>query len=184
MPHLKGKHKGKTGKIDVMEDIIGTEELSGTYKGRKHNWKVLKAEKFAKEKMEADHIAAIRKKKEDEIRQVLQDTGYVEEVNRKIGLLLTWVMNPDAYRYLHMLMELEPVVCQELMKHLIEPMDIKRLDEYLEAIQSRGHGPRSRITLDTVIKLERKIKKIKPKIMVERDGKRKELNKVIGRRVA
>lgn len=175
MPHMRGKNKGKTGKIEQIEEYLGTEELSGTYEGRKHNWKIINAEKLVKAKMEADAVAAYRKKREGEIRKVLVDTGYVEEVNRKIGLLLTWVMNPDAYRYLCMIMATEPLVCQEMMKHLILPMDIKRLDEYLDAIRTRGHGPIKRITLDTVIKLERQVKKIKAKIMVERDGRRREL---------
>ncbi len=177
MPHLKGKYKGKTGKIDVVEDIIGTEELSGTYEGRKHNWKILKREKMIKEKMERDHLDNMRKRREDEIRKTLVDVGYVEEVNRRIGLLLTWCLSPDAYRYLSMIKATEPLICQEMMEHLLSPMDIKRVDEYLAAIQSRGHGPRKRVTLDAVIKLERKIKKIKGKILVERDGKRQEFGR-------
>ena len=175
MPHLKGKYKGKTGKIDVIEDIIGTEELSGTYEGRKHNWKILEREKLIREAKEKEYLTALRKKREDEIRETLVDKGYIDGVNRKIGLLLTWCLSPDAYRYLSMVMATEPLVCQEMMKHILSPMDIKRVDEYLAAIQSRGYGPRKRVTLDSVIKLERKVKKIKGKILVEREGKRTEL---------
>ncbi len=175
MPHLKGKYKGKTGKIDVMEDYLGTEELSGTYEGRKKNWKIIEAENFAKKEIENKTIEAFRKKREDELRKVLEDAGYVESVNQKINTLLTWVLVPDAYRYMCMIYATEPLIGQEMMKHLLSPMDVKSLDIYLDAIRTRGHGPRQRITLTTIVKLERKIKKIKGKVLIERNGKREDI---------
>jgi len=183
MPHLKGKYKGKTGKIDVMEDYLGTEELSGTYEGRKHNWKIIKKERLIRKDIENKAIETFRKKREDELRKQLIDVGYVDDVNRKIGILLTWVLMPDAYRYMCMIYATEPEVGKEMMSNLLSPMDVKSLDMYLDAIRTRGHGPRNRITLTTIVKLERKIKKIKGRILVERDGKRTEI-KNIGRRVA
>lgn len=181
IPHLKGKYKGKSGKIDVMEDYIGTEELSGTYEGRKHNWKVIKREKLIRKDIENKAIEAFRKKREDELRAVLVDQGYVEDVNQKIGTLLTWVLMPDAFRYMCMIYATEPKIGQEMMTHLMAPMDVNRLDEYLDAIRTRGHGPKKRITLTTIVKLERKIKKIKGKILVEREGKRTEIKEMYKR---
>jgi len=182
MPHLKGKYKGKTGKVVVIEDIIGTEELSGTYEGRKRNWKVIEAEKIAKKEMENRAIEAFRQKRENELRTQLVDAGYVDEVNRKVGILMTWVLMPDAYRYLSMIMATEPEVCRKMMTHLLSPMDVKSLDIYLDAIRTRGHGPKKRITLNTIIRLERKIKKIRGKIFIDRDGRRTEIKEAYKRK--
>ena len=181
MPHLKGKYKGKTGKIDVIEDYLGTEELSGTYDGRKQNWKNIKKEQLYKENLQREHLASIRKRREDQIRKTLTNYSKIDDINQKVGFILTWTLMPDAYRYISMIMVTEPKICQEMMKHLFKPMDLKNLDDYVAAIIAKGRGPKIRVSLDTIIKIERFVKKIKGKILIERDGKREEIKELYKR---
>lgn len=175
MPHLKGKYKGKTGKIDVVEEIIGTEPLSGTYKGRKHNWKIQQREKMILADLQKKRLETYRSKREQEIRKTMADQVKVGNMNQKIGFILPYLTDPDAYRYLFTLLQLEPVVCQHIMYYLFPPRDLKNLDMYVDVITKKGHGPKKKISLISILKIERKVRGVKNKIEVERDGKRKRI---------
>lgn len=184
MAHLKGKYKGKTGKIIVVEDIIGTEPLSGTYKGREHNWKIIKHEKMLIEDWQRKQLEKIREKRENEIRTMMADQIKVTNINEKIDYLLPYLLDNDAYRHINTLRQLEPELCQHIMHYLFQPRDLQKIDLYVEVITKRGYGPKKKISLITIMKIERKIKGIKPKIEVERDGERKTIQETIARKVA
>jgi len=175
MGHLHGKYKGKTGKIDTIEDLIGTEELSGTYKGREKNWKIIKHEKRLIADWQEKQMEKIRLKREEEIRVMLADQVKVLDINQKIGFLLPFLLDNDAYRYLFTLRQLEPKICQTIMHYLFSPEDLEKLDIYVEVITKRGYGPKDKISLITVMKIERLIRGTKPKIEVERDGERRRI---------
>lgn len=182
MARLKGKYKGKTGKIDIIEDIIGTEPLSGTYEGRKQNWKNIQKEKLFIEELRKKKLEEYKKKHEDIIRDTLQDQQKYNQILQKINFLLPFLLTDDAYMYISTLRYLEPNICKRIMHYLFQPDDIRKLDLYVETIRRRGYGPKKRIALNTIIKIERKVKNIKPKIEVERDGKRETFQEKIGAR--
>lgn len=175
MPHLKGKHKGKTGKIIAIEDLIGTEELSGTYEGREKNWKIIKHEKMLIADWQEKQLKAYKDKKEKEIRAMLADQVKVLDINQKIGFLLPFLLDNDAYRHLFTLLQMEPDVCQKMMHYLFSAKDLKNIDMYVDVITKRGYGPKKKISLIRVMKIERKVRGIKPKIEVERDGERRRI---------
>ncbi len=175
MPHLKGKYKGKTGKIDVVEEIIGTEPLRGTYKGRKHNQKIIDREKMLVADFQRKRLEKLRSKREQEIRKTMADQVKVGNMNQKIGFILPYLTDPDAYRYLFTLLQLEPIICQNIMYYLFPPRDLKNLDMYVDVITKKGHGPKKKISLITIMKIERKVRGVKIKVEVERDGKRRVL---------
>jgi len=127
-------------------------------------------------------LEELRKKREDEIRDTLMDQQQYQQILNNIDFLLPFLLTSEAYTYLHTLRYLEPAICRRIMHFLFQPTDIQNLDLYVEAVRSRGHGPKKRITLDTIIRIERKIKEIKPKIEVQRDGKRESLQETIGAR--
>ena len=124
---------------------------------------------------EAKRLEAYRSKKEQEIRKTMADQVKVGNMNQKIGFLLPYLTEPDAYRYLFTLLQLEPVVCQHIMDHLFPPRDLKNLDMYVDVVTKKGHGPKKKISLITIMKIERKVRGIKNKIEVDRNGKRRVL---------
>ena len=165
-----------------MEDYIGTEELSGTYGGRKQNWKNIEIEKAYVAKLKKKRYEELRKKREDEIRDELTDQKTYQQILNKIDFLLPFLLTTEAYTYISTLRYLEPTITRRIMHYLFQPRDIRNLDLYVETIRKRGYGPKKRITLNTIIKIERKIKDIKPKIEVIKDGERKTLQETIGAR--
>ena len=185
----KGKYKGKRGKIDYIEDIIGTEPLSGTYEDRKKMAKMLKKDDLEREAQERKELQTIRREKLQLLREKLKKEGKNrvrwEDVNRKIEWLLPYVCEPAAHEYLKIIQQKSPEICQQIMKYLFHPEDIKRLDNYIYRVKQVGHGPKNKIKLQRVIKIERAIRKIKPKIQIERDGERIDISqKLRGRQVA
>lgn len=112
------------------------------------------------------------------------DQQQYQRILDNIDFLLPFLLTGEAYAYLHTLRYLEPAITRRIMHFLFQPTDIQNLDLYVEAVRSRGHGPKKRITLDTIIRIERKIKDIKPKIEVQRDGERKTLQETIARKIA
>ena len=182
MPRLKGKYKGKTGKIDVIEDIIGTEPLSGTYKGREHNWKIIEREKRLIADFQKKQLNEARKRREKELRETITNQVLITDLNAKIDYLLPYLLDNDAYRHLNTLRQLEPAICQVIMHYLFPPRELKKIDTYVAVITKRGYGPKRKISLTTVMKYERHIRGIKPKIEVEVDGRRKSLREAVGAR--
>ena len=182
MPRLRGKYKGKSGKIDVVEDIIGTEPLSGTYKGRKHNWKIIERERKLIADLQKKQLNEARKRREKEIRITMANQVLVTGLHQKIDYLLPYLLDNDAYRHLNTLRQLEPTICQTIIHYLFPPKELEKIDIYVEIIAKRGYGPKKKITLDVVMKYERHIRGIKPKIEVEIDGRRKSLQEAIGAR--
>lgn len=186
MTKLKGKYKGKSGKIDVVEDYIGTEELSGTYEGRKKNWQIIKHERMLKEDMEVKYLEKLRKAKEDKIRSQLKTIEQYDDINDKIGFLLSYLLEPEAYGYINLLRQAEPEVCKEMMKYLFQPNDINNIDLYVETITKLGHGPKKRIGFTTIMKIYRKVKGIKGKIkIVNKKGEEFDIKELFqGRKIA
>lgn len=182
MPRLRGKYKGKTGKIDVIEDIIGTEPLSGTYKGRKHNWKIIEREKRLLADLQKKRLKEIITAKEKKLRETMTNQILVTDLNNKIDYLLPFLLDNDAYRHINMLRQLEPTICQTIIHYLFPPKDIAKIDIYVEVITKRGYGPKKKINLTTIMKYERHIRGTKPKIEVEIDGQRKSFQEAIGAR--
>lgn len=183
MPKPKGKYKGKSNKIDVIEDYIGSEELSGTYEGRALNWKRIKREKMLREDMEIKYLEKLRKAKEDKIRSQLVTIEQYADINDKITFLLIHLLEPEAYGYINLLRQAEPEVCKQMMKYLFQPNDIQNIDVYVEAIAKAGHGPKKRIKFTTIMKIYRKVKGIKGKItMVDKKGESFDVKELFGAR--
>ena len=185
MGKLPPKYKGKSGKIDVVESYIGTEELSGTYEGRKKNWQIIKRERMLKEDMEVKYLEKIRKAKEDKIRSQLKTIEQYDDINDKIGFLLSYLLEPEAYGYINLLRQAEPEVCKEVVKYLFPPQDIKNIDLYVETITKLGHGPKKRISFVTIMRIYRKVKNIKGKItMVNKKGEKFDIEELFrGRKI-
>ncbi|MFX0070703.1 MAG: hypothetical protein ACFFAO_06395 [Candidatus Hermodarchaeota archaeon] len=185
MGRYSGKYKGKRGKVDFVEDIIGTEPLAGTYEERAKVAKMLEQEKLLIQDCERKFMEKIRKEREKELLKKLTDKDKWIDICRKIEWLLPYVAEKTTFEYLKQLQEKEPEICQEIMKYLFHPSDIKNLDAYIERIIQIGHGPKNKIKLERVIKIERSIKKIKPKIQIEENGKRIDIGeKITGRKIA
>jgi DNA-binding TFAR19-related protein (PDSD5 family) len=171
----------RKNKVDFIEDYLGTEALSGTYEEREKVAKMLKAEKAWVEELNRRKIEEIRKKKIEELQLKNTDNKKVIEIYQKCDYVLQHTLEMDAYLYLNMIRETEPAVYREMFKLLVPLDDLHKIDEFVDFIHRTGKEPRNKVNLNTIIKYERKVKGIKGKIMVERDGKREPL---FGRKVA
>jgi len=158
MPRLKGKYKGKTGKIDIIEDILGTEALKGTYEARKRVAKINALEEKQKQAETQKRIEVIKKQREKLLRGKFLDDRKVAEINRKIDFILPFVLEFNAYYYLQRINKEEPEISKTIIKYLFPPSDMGLLDGYVEAIQKRGRGPKNKVTYDTIDRIYRKIK--------------------------
>lgn len=182
-----GKHSFKKPKsakeaakrVDVVEDIIGTEPLAGTYEARAKQTKMHERERLLVEEWKRKQYEELRKKRADELRKTLEDTTKYHDVLRKIEYIMPYVLEPNAYQYIQNLYEADIKLCQQIMIILFDDYAMTKLDAYVEHIVKTGRGPKNKIKLNYVIRLVRELQGIKPKIEVERDGKRTELGRHI-----
>ena len=99
----------------------------------------------------------------------------VVSITDKIIYVLRAVLAADAFSYLEKIRANEPMVYQAIYNELVSPDVISNID-YLIAIINRQGGVPSKIPLDAIIYLERKIKGIKGKIQVKKgDGEMMDL---------
>jgi len=183
MGKYTGKHKGKRGKIDYIEDIIGTEPLSGTYKERDKMAKKLRNEKMLKKAQEDVYLRGVRKKREEEIMLKLMDVKKNNSIEQKIGYVLKNVLEPSAYEYINIIRQMNQELCHKICYCLFPPDTMLKLDSYVQRILTHG-PPREKIKLSTILKYERAIKGIKPSIKIEEDGIRIDIkDRISGRKV-
>ncbi|MCP4651698.1 MAG: hypothetical protein GY853_16675 [PVC group bacterium] len=158
MPRLRGKYKGKTGKIDLIEDILGTEELKGTYDARKKVTKLNLLEEKIQRAKEQEEIDRLKKEREEAVHAKILDNQKVADINRKISFILPFVLEPNAYYYIQRILREDPLTCREIIKYLFPPNDMALIDRYHQAIVHKGAGPKNKITYNTIDKIYRKIK--------------------------
>jgi len=160
MARLKGKYKGKTGRIDIIEDIIGTEVLKGTYDERKHVAKLNKLDDMKKQAETQKQLDLIKKERAKVIKEQLLDRTAVMAIDNKIDFVLPFVLEFNAYYYLNRIRNEEPQVCKQIIKYLFPPSDVHKLDSYVEAIRTKGRGPKNKISYDTIDRIYRKVKEL------------------------
>jgi len=160
MPRLRGKYKGKTGKIDLIEDILSTEELKGTYDDRKRVAKLNKLEDMKKQAETQKQLDLIKKEREKIIKEQLLDRTTVMAIDSKIDFVLPFVLEFNAYYYINRLRNEDPQACKQIIKYLFPPNDIHKLDSYVQAIQTKGRGPKNKISYDTIDRIYRKVKNL------------------------
>jgi DNA-binding TFAR19-related protein (PDSD5 family) len=91
----------------------------------------------------------------------------VVSVSEKIDFVLRVVLASEAYSHLSTIRNNEPYVYQAIYNELISQDVVQNIDYLLALIQQQGGVPR-KISLDSIIYLERKAKGIKSKIQVKR----------------
>ena len=170
--HKRPKYKGKTGRIDFIEDYLGTEALKGTYEIRKNTQRMYDQEKAFVDKYNADKINTLRKAKMEELVNKVTDQKKIEEMNWKMTFTLYNVLMPDAYKFLDKLRENDFEICDKIVRYIIPNDDMARLDAYVDRIRSHG-PPKTRINLATIIKYYRHFKGIKGKITIKEKGEDK-----------
>ncbi len=164
MPHLRGKNKGKSGRVDLIEDILGTEALKGTYKDRAKLTKMNAREAKLIRERENKRLKEILAAKEKMLRQNLFNSEKVKHVNEIISFILPYTLDPDAYVEMNRLSIVEPSVCKTIIKYLFPPQEFLQIEKYAETITSKGHGPKTKVTLKTIKRIYVKIKENVDKI--------------------
>lgn len=186
MGNFKKRSVGKTGKVDVIEDIIGTEELKGTYEVREQTAKLLKQDKMIREAREKkfDEMMQLRERKRKELEELAENEKKFRDINMRLTYVLYHTLEPDAYQYLDYLRRNNQDLCHKIIYCIVPPKEMRMLDAYVSEIQK--HGPsKEKIKLEYIIALEKAITGRKSKIEVERDGERISIDEAIrGRKVA
>ena len=186
MGKYTGKRKGKRGKVEFIEDYLGTEELSGTYEERAKTAKLLKQDRMLREARERkeDEYWRLREERERKLKQQIDDVQKIQDVQNKLTYILWNSLEEDAYWYLDNLRITNPELCYKLVYCIIPPEEMKMLDGYVSEIQKHGPPP-EKVKLSYLIALEKAITGRETKIEVERDGERTNLKTFItGRKVA
>ena len=142
-------------KADFIEDIIGTEPLSGTYKSRARMAKILDHEKRLQEHQ---YLESLRKKKEEYLKNQLEASEKLKYIDQNIGYVLGMLLEPDARQYLNNLRVNENSLCNKIVYALIPPNQMMKLDSIVEALQVKG-SPKKLIKLSWILKLEAAFRK-------------------------
>ena len=157
-----GKFKGKTGKVDFIEDYLGTEELAGTYEQREKVGKMIEREREWVEAYNKKKMEQLQKRKEelDRLELAVQQQAEAEQIWHKCDWVLKCCMEPRAYEFYDGLKETEPYVYRYMFKFLFQPQDIAQIDKYIEALQKKGVRPKEIIKYDIVPKLDFSLEKV------------------------
>jgi len=175
MGKLPPKYKGQSNKYTLLEDIIGTEPLKGTYEERKKVTREIEKQEAIRQEWLIKEAEALIKRKREELNKRLEDTEKLEMINTQMSFVLYNMLEPAAYTFLDYLRVNEPEVCSAIIKIIFPDSDMVRLDEYVRLINRKGR-PKRQIQYVYLQKLYRKIKNIKPTIQIEEDGKRVDIS--------
>jgi len=184
MPKLKGKYKGKTGKVDLIEDHLSTEELAGTYEVREKTAKILRNDRMLQAEQDRLIMKGFRDREMARINEALTDINMVKMINQQVEFLLLHTMEEDAFLYLNEIRNKDTELCYKITYALVPPADMRRLGDLCARLISHG-PPKNKIKKDYVIRLERAFKGIKPTVEIERDGVRETIGERFqGRKIA
>ena len=175
MPRVKRrpKFKGKTGRVDFIEDIIPTSEgeeiIRETYHEREKQWKWADFEK--KQVLDA-WKEKYRQARETDLRNELESKNKLDLLNRKMTWLLEQTLTPEAYEWLDALRVHDPACCDTIVRVIIDDEAMAAIDYIIHVVHTAGGTPADqRINLADLVKYWRKLKGIKSKIMVkDKDG--------------
>jgi len=173
----KGKRtprlKGKTGRVDFIEDIIPTSEgeeiIRETYDERKKQWKWADYEK--KQALDA-WKEKYRQARENDLRNELESKTKIELLNQKMTWLLQQTLTAEAFEWLDSLREHDPACCNTIVRIIIDDEAMAAIDYIIRVVYAAGGPPADqRINLADLVKYWRKLKGIKSKIIVkDKDG--------------
>ena len=184
MPKLKGKYKGKTGRVDLIEDQLSTEELAGTYEVREKTAKILRNDRMLRAEEDRVIMKGFRDREEARFKEVVGNLDMVKMINQQVEFLLLHTMEEDAFIYLDEIRYRDNELCNKITYALVPPEDMRRLGDLCARLISHG-PPKNRIKKDYVIRLERAFTGRKPKVEIERDGVRESIGERFqGRTVA
>lgn len=138
-------------KADFIEDIIGTEILSGTYKGREKMTKMLDHEKRLQEHA---YLEELRKKKEEYLEGQMAEAEKLKYIDGNIGYVLGMLLEPNALQYLNNLRLTDNSICHKIVYALIPPKEMMKMDKIVEALQIKG-SPKKLIKLSWILRLEK-----------------------------
>lgn len=172
----KRVREAKDGKRDFIEDIMGSEPISGTDEVRDRTAKILAIDRAERVKKDRSALEYFRQRRKAAIRSQLLSKEQVVLINKQIQYVLWYCCEPAAYEYLNLIRQRDNELCHKICYALFPPEEMKRLDGMVDRIYHHG-PPKKKITLTTIIKYERAFKGIKSKIEVERDGERTEIFK-------
>ena len=170
--------KAKDGKIDLVEDILSTEELKGTYEDRMKADKVLALDRAAREEAHRMKLREFRKQEVEAMMKQMPTKDDIAMMNARVEYLLYYLCEPDAFEYLDYLRNNNNKLCHQLVYCLFtkEHLEPKWLESACARIYTHG-APNYKITMETVVKFMKAITGRKTKIEVEEDGVRKEFGK-------
>jgi len=167
-------------KADFIEDIIGTEPLSGTHDIRKQTAKVLEKDRAVREWKHQQILKKFKIQEEEALKELKKKEDLVL-MNRRVEYLLYHLCEPKAFEYLNWLRNNNPKLLHMILYCIIPKKDMENLENYCARIfylLKEGKKPPEKIKMDYIVRLMRAITGTKAKIEVERDGKRTEVSEV------
>lgn len=138
-------------KADFIEDIIGTEKLSGTYKSRERMTKILDHEKRLQEHA---YLEELRRKKEEYLKGQMAAAEKLKYIDQNLSYVLGMLLEFDALQYLNHLRLTENSLCNKIVYALVPPKQLMKLDSIVEALQVKG-APKKLIKLSWILRLEK-----------------------------
>ena len=166
--------KAKSGKIDVMEDLLSTEEMKGTYEERDKTSKLLAIDRAHQLEAHRMRLREFRRQEIEAYRAQLPTKEEEELMQRRVEYVLLHLCEPRAFEYLSYLRIHDHQLCKRVVFCLLREDNImSRLEEICARIFKHG-APKKKITMRTIVKWMKAITGKKSKIEVERDGKREE----------
>jgi len=170
----KQVRRARDGKIDLIEDQLGTEELKGTYEDRDKAAKILAIDRAMQAEKDRLIMKGFRDREEARLQEILSNQEIIKSINQQIEFLLYNTMEREAFMYLDEIRYRDNELCNKITYALVPPEDMNRLTSLCQRILDHG-PPKNKIQKDWVIRLERAFTNRKPKVEVERDGKREGL---------
>lgn len=175
----KRLRKAKSGKVDIIEDTIGTEVMKGTYEDRDKTAKLLAIDKAHQLEAHRKQLREFRRQEIEAWQAQLPTKEEEELMQRRVEYVLLHLCEPNAFEYLDHLRNVNHQLCKRIVFCLLrEDKIMDRLPEICARIFKHG-APKKRITMKTIATWEKAITGKKTKIEVERDGKREEFGRHI-----
>ncbi len=173
--------KAKSGKVDVIEDLVDLDVPDDFYEKRDAMAKQLAIDKAKRAAQDRKVEKIFRERRRKALEAQLLDRDQIEAIQLKVEFLLREILDPAAFEYLNIIREKDNILCHKICYALFPPKDMRRIDDLYQRAVRHGYKGK-KIDLTTIIKYERAFKGIKPKMEVERDGKRIDIREQIGAR--
>lgn len=174
-PSARAKRKrlreAKSGKRDLIEDILSTEELAGTYEARDKMAKMLEAEKRWVKEYHRKRAEVLQKKQQDQINEA--NRFKAENINRYIEFILYNTLDEEAWEFMCKLRLENQDLCHKLVRWFLIPPE-EELNKLVQLILK--YGPQRAIGKISLLKMIYKIRGYEQKIeRGEKGGKRTEI---------